>query len=115
MAYSSCAINPVENEAVIGRLLLAAKGSLELIDPTGKLPGLNWAPGHTSWQVFDSKMNHYQKYSDVPEILKKTAVRESMFSNIYPTTLHLDRSMRLLPHHNDCGGFFVAIIKARQG
>ena len=111
MAYSSCAINPIENEAVLGRLLLAANGSLELVDIKDQLPGLNWAPGHTYWQVSDSQMNHYERYEDVPDIFKKTAIRKSMFSYNYSDKLHLERSMRLLPHHNDCGGFFVAILK----
>ena len=111
IAYSSCAINPVENEAVIGRLLLAAKGSLELVDVDSELPGLNWAPGHTSWRVYDGKMNYYKDYDEVPEKLKKIVLRESMFSNVYPNELNLNRTMRLLPHHNDCGGFYVAIIK----
>ena len=111
MAYSSCAINPIENEAVLGRLLLAANGSLELIDIKGELPGLNWAPGHTHWQVSDSQMNYYERYEDVPDILKQSSIRKSMFSHNYSENLHLDRSIRLLPHHNDCGGFFVAIIK----
>ena len=111
MAYSSCAINPIENEAVIGRLLLASKGSLELVDVTGQLPSLIWAPGHTSWRVYDPNMHCYDKYIDVPDKYKKNQIRESMFSCLYPKALHLERSMRLLPHHNDCGGFFVAIIR----
>ena len=111
IAYSSCAINPVENEAVIGRLLTVADGALELIDVSNELPGLNWAPGHTSWHVLDSKMNQYNTYEDVPESLRDTAIRKSMFSYNYPPDLHLERAMRLLPHHNDCGGFFVAILK----
>ena len=114
MAYSSCAINPIENEAVIGRLLSASKGSLELVDVTGQLPSLNWAPGHTSWHVFDPNMRCYDKYIDVPDKYRKKQIRESMFSCLYPKTLHLDRSMRLLPHHNDCGGFYVAIIRKKS-
>lgn len=38
-AYSSCSINPVENEAVIARLLRKSDGALELVDCRDKLPG----------------------------------------------------------------------------
>jgi len=38
-AYSSCSINPVENEAVIARLLRKSDGALELVDCQDKLPG----------------------------------------------------------------------------
>ena len=56
-------------------------------------------------------MSQYNTYEDVPESLRDTAIRKSMFSYNYPPDLHLERAMRLLPHHNDCGGFFVAILK----
>ena len=82
IAYSSCAINPVENEAVIGRLLMVAGGALELIDVSNELPGLNWAPGHTSWHVLDSKMNQYKTYEDVPESLRVQRYGNQCFPTI---------------------------------
>ena len=50
------------------------------------------------------------------ELLKKFDIN---FSNtllgMWPTPenkdIHLDRCLRFLPHHNDDGGFFVALIK----
>lgn len=39
MAYSSCAINPVENEAVVARLIRQSEGALELVDCREELPG----------------------------------------------------------------------------
>ena len=56
MAYSSCSINQIENEAVIAQLLREAKGSLELVDMSGKFPGLSWLPGLSTWKVFDNNM-----------------------------------------------------------
>jgi 16S rRNA C967 or C1407 C5-methylase (RsmB/RsmF family) len=44
MAYSSCAINPVENEAVMARLIRQSEGALELVDCRGKLPGISSDP-----------------------------------------------------------------------
>ena len=111
VAYSSCAINPIENEAVLGRLIKLSEGAIELVDVEGRLPGFKWAKGHTEWKVFDSEMNQYDKYEDVPKNVAQTQIHPGMFSSNYSPDIKLDRCMRLLPHHNDCGGFFVAILR----
>ena len=36
---------------------------------------------------------------------------KSMFSEGDISALHLERCMRLLPHHGDTGGFFVAVLQ----
>ena len=61
MAYSSCSINQIENEAVVAQLLREANGSLELVDMTGKFPGLNWLPGLDHWKVFDRDGRNYRQ------------------------------------------------------
>lgn len=38
--YSTCSLNPLEDEAVIQRLLIEADGSLQLVDVSSQLPGL---------------------------------------------------------------------------
>ena len=40
MVYSTCSLNPLENEAVIQRLLLEADGSVRIVDVADQLPGL---------------------------------------------------------------------------
>ena len=79
VAYSSCAINPIENEAVLARLMKLSQGSVELVDVQGRLPGFNWAKGHTSWKVFDSEMNEYEKFEDCPEKVANTQIHPAMF------------------------------------
>ena len=112
MAYSSCSINQIENEAVVAQLLREAKGSLELVDMTGKFPGLNWLPGLDHWKVFDRDGRNYQSMTEVPDNLL-TQIRPEMFP---PTAsevdrFHLGKCMRFLPHLNDDGGFFVATLR----
>lgn len=46
IVYSTCSINPIENEAVIHRMLAKANGALELVDVSGSLPGLKFKPGN---------------------------------------------------------------------
>ena len=51
MVYSTCSLNPVENEAVVARLLLSANGALKLIDCSDRLIGLKRCPGLVQWKV----------------------------------------------------------------
>ena len=40
-----------------------------------------------------------------------TKLCKSMFAEGDISSLHLERCMRLLPHHGDTGGFFVAVLQ----
>ena len=46
IVYSTCSLNPVENEAVIHRILADTNGALELVDVSDLLPGLNYSTGN---------------------------------------------------------------------
>ena len=82
------------------------------MDCDGKLPGLKFAKGFTDWKVFDADMNVHESFEQVPEKLKKSQIHEGMFPNVeFNQKIGLDLCLRLLPHHNDDGGFFVAMIK----
>ena len=64
-AYSSCALNQVENEAVVAALLAEAGGGLELVDMEGSLEGLKWLPGLSSWRPHDKDMKEYTCFEEV--------------------------------------------------
>ena len=55
MVYSTCSLNPVENEAVVSRLLGEGAGSLRLVEVGEQLAGGTQEEGQTllksSWQV----------------------------------------------------------------
>jgi len=40
LVYSTCSLNPVEDEAVIAEILRFGQGSIQLLDVSGLLPGL---------------------------------------------------------------------------
>uniref|UniRef100_A0A1I8AL02 tRNA (cytosine(34)-C(5))-methyltransferase n=1 Tax=Steinernema glaseri TaxID=37863 RepID=A0A1I8AL02_9BILA len=111
MVYSTCSLNPIEDEAVLAELLRHFDGTVELMDVSDKLPELKRSPGISEWKVMDRDMLEFSSYDEVPGRLKRP-IQKTMFP---PTKeeaekFHLERSFRVLPHAQDTGGFFVAVL-----
>lgn len=51
IVYSTCTLNPVEDEAVVSTLLQKAEGAMELVDVSSYLPNLKRSPGLKTWKV----------------------------------------------------------------
>lgn len=112
MVYSTCSLNPIEDEAVIAALLEKSEGSLELMDASADLPGLKWMPGVSSWKLMTKEGQWFSDWSEVPTS-RHTQIRPTMFPPKDPeklSSMHLERCMRILPHHQNTGGFFVAVL-----
>lgn len=77
MVYSTCSMNPVENEAVVAEILRRSKGSVELLDVSCELPELVRRPGLRTWKVRDRGL-WLAAYEDVP-ISRKGVILPSMF------------------------------------
>lgn len=96
IVYSTCSLNPIENEAVIHRMLLEGNGALELVDVTGSLPGLKYTPGKSKlfyktqyfffiiflgmsdWLVSSRNLEFYKTFDEVDEKWQ-TTIRPQMF------------------------------------
>lgn len=78
LVYSTCSLNPVENEAVISRLLTEAKGSLKLVDLSPCFPGLKFSKGLKSWVLTSRDLQAYKTFDEVPKQWH-TVVRPQMF------------------------------------
>uniref|UniRef100_A0A8C8MA41 SAM-dependent MTase RsmB/NOP-type domain-containing protein n=1 Tax=Oncorhynchus tshawytscha TaxID=74940 RepID=A0A8C8MA41_ONCTS len=109
MVYSTCSLNTVEDEAVIATVL--EKSALELADTSADLPGLKWMSGVTKWKLMTKEGQWYKDWSEVPAD-HHTQIRPTMFP---PPWRRGGRylcvfSMRILPHHQNTGGFFVAVL-----
>jgi tRNA (cytosine34-C5)-methyltransferase len=64
LCYSTCSMNPIENEAAVAELLRLSHGSLELVDRRSELKGMIARPGWTSWKVMTNvkKENKNKKH-----------------------------------------------------
>ena len=92
ISYSTCSLNPIENEAVVSAALRRLKGKVELISCEQALPQdkFRTRPGLSSWTVYDSgfrgmerSVEHWEKlvyksFGDVPPE-KRKSIRETMF------------------------------------
>ncbi|KAF1940294.1 S-adenosyl-L-methionine-dependent methyltransferase [Clathrospora elynae] len=136
MVYSTCSMNPVENEAVVAAAIEACGGNskVQLVDCSDHLPNLKRKPGLNTWKVLDTssvtaggeKTAHlftnweaYQKVRakyevDEPERQFSTKITAGCFPPIPKSPeerIPLERCIRVYPHLQDTGGFFVAIIE----
>ncbi|KAL6225154.1 hypothetical protein ACLB2K_004006 [Fragaria x ananassa] len=151
MVYSTCSMNPVENEAVVGEILRKCGGSVELIDVSSELPQLVRRPGLKRWKVLD-KGKWLASFKDVGKY-RTNAIGPGMFSsgrNLARSMDHtgsmeqdekhengedenivevlqssegavisddeevspfpLERCMRIVPHDQNGGAFFIAVL-----
>jgi len=105
MVYSTCSLNPIENEASVAEIIRRSKGALELLDCSTLLKDFKYRPGIKDWIVCD-------KEGKVIENKGTGNAEKSMFP---PTkeeneTFHLEYTMRVLPYDQNTGGFFVAVL-----
>jgi tRNA (cytosine34-C5)-methyltransferase len=113
MVYSTCSFSPIENEAVVANILLKYKGKLELVDARHKLKGLKTVEGLTKWNVI---LKNGEKFENVEEVAKSNfvhLVKPSMFppEEKIANELNLKNCIRVMPHHQNTGGFFIALIR----
>ena len=98
-------------------------GSVEIVDVSDRLPGLVRSLGLFSWAVYDGGMVHHASYEASQKPDENGRFRrpvKKLLPSMFPPAseeaarasgLHLDRCMRLLPHTQDTGGFFITLLK----
>jgi tRNA (cytosine34-C5)-methyltransferase len=109
LVYSTCSLNPLEDEAVVASVLSVCDGAVHIEDQTDKLPELKWTPGISHWRVMLKDGQWCDTLEDVPEKHRR-CIRPSLFPPSNAASLGLEKCMRILPHQQDTGGFFVAVL-----
>jgi len=119
MVYSTCSLNPLENEAVVAELLRTYGDSIELLDVSSELPALKRRSGLTTWKVpnlshLEDENAYFESFESVPDrrlmknprsLFPPDAEKEQDIVQVLP------RVLRILPHDNDTGGFFVSVFR----
>ena len=117
LVYSTCSLNPIENEAVVAALLRTfGAETLRLVDVSSELPLLRRRKGLRSWRVW----YHAAWHESWPEMEARFPRKCPPFESLFPPSeaeaeaMQLERCVRLLPQDNDGGGFFVAVLEKLQ-
>ena len=117
VVYSTCSMNPVEDEAVLAHAIDRCGGQdiVQILDTSKLLPGLDRYPGLRSWKVMDKVGRVWHSYQEVEDHRARYGdeglgrLAESMFAP--KDNLPLDRCMRVYPFQQDTGAFFIAILE----
>jgi len=120
--YSTCSIDPVENEAVVAELLRRCPW-MELVEITeDSLPGLKLHDGLSTWDIIDDAGRVVTISDHIPRL---SGLKLAHLSPLQRQSVdaHADRleeefiasqlplSKRLYHMDNDTGGFFVALLR----
>ncbi len=122
VVYSTCSMNPVENESVVAAAIERCGGpeKIEILDCSDQLPLLKRKPGMRKWQIMDKSGRLWNSWEEVEEYVKSTddgvipgRLVESMFPPVAGSDcadLPLERCMRVYAHQQDTGGFFITAL-----
>ncbi|OKL56015.1 hypothetical protein UA08_08694 [Talaromyces atroroseus] len=119
VVYSTCSMNPIENEAVVAGAIDRCGGSahVEIIDCSKELPDLKRVNGLRSWKVLDRDSRVWNSWQEVDEHRQKSGISGlgRLAGTMFPPTeeVHLERCMRVYPHLQDTGGFFITVLEKK--
>jgi multisite-specific tRNA:(cytosine-C5)-methyltransferase len=121
VVYSTCSMNPIENEAVVASAIERCGGSanVDIIDCSKELPSLKRAPGLTTWNVMDREGRTWNSWKEVQEYRESKGISGlgRLAEGMFPPSseeLLLERCLRVYPHLQDTGGFFIAVLEKKS-
>jgi multisite-specific tRNA:(cytosine-C5)-methyltransferase len=122
VVYSTCSMNPVENEAVIASAIdRCGMEKVALLPSDDKLPLLKRKPGLKTWSVMDKSGDVWRSFEEVKEHIEghgSTVYTDRLVERMFPptpnsplSTIPFERCMRVYAHEQDTGCFFIAILE----
>ncbi|CAL4245950.1 unnamed protein product, partial [Meganyctiphanes norvegica] len=88
MVYSTCSMHPLEDEAVLHRLIREAEGAVRLVDVREQLPGLTYTEGLNDWVIMNKEMEVIPSADEIPT--KNT----NLFSkHVFPLPPKIERKL----------------------
>ena len=81
LCYSTCAMSPIENEAVVAELLRATDGALELVDRRKHMNGIKARPGWSHWKVMREDKSKRKAKNESNKNNAKMQERRRQFEN----------------------------------
>ncbi|GAA5899683.1 tRNA (cytosine-C5-)-methyltransferase [Sporobolomyces salmoneus] len=152
LVYSTCSMNPMENESVVSAAL-AECPDMSILPVTEELPGLLRRPGLTTWKVLDNSLADAPHPSSTPDsepaVIEeeeesteppkgkgkgkgkgkenhpnnqdKKGARKTWLASLWPPSEQvakeqgLQHGLRLYPHLQDTGAFYVCVLVKKGG
>ena len=112
LVYAVQSLNPLECEAVVGSFLERSANELELVDVSSQLKNVKYVAGLQHWTVMSSSLNKLDNHSTLSG-QDKREIASTMFPPQNASELLLNRCVRILPHHQNTNGLFVAVIRKK--
>lgn len=123
VVYSTCSLNPVENESVVASAIALCGGpdKVELLDSSDQLPLLKRRPGLKAWDIMDKSGRQWRNWEEVEAFMATeesggippSRIVPTMFANEASDKLPLERCLRVYPHLQDTGGFFIVVLQKK--
>ncbi|QIW97715.1 hypothetical protein AMS68_003233 [Peltaster fructicola] len=119
VVYSTCSLNPLEDEAVVASAIERCGGTekVKLIDCSDQLPELKRVHGLTDWSIMAKSGQIYESWEEAQQYEpdnNKVKVVPGMFPPDARESIPLERCMRVYPHMQDTGGFFIAVLEKQS-
>jgi multisite-specific tRNA:(cytosine-C5)-methyltransferase len=112
--YSTCSMNPVENEAVVASAIERCGGTskVKLVDCSDRLPGLLRNPGLTDWSVMNKKGDIFESWPEAEQFEGEgSRLVPGMFPPGPEEGIPLENCWRVYPQQQDTGGFFICALE----
>ena len=114
VVYSTCSLNPIEDEAVVLQAVEQSQGTFRIADTKNELTHLRRYAGMTTWRVANRDATAW--FSEVESAVKAMPQKSGFhFSpSMFPppaADAAISNTMRVPSHLQDTGGFYIAKLE----